>query len=566
MKLIRKFNVQTRLLVALLCVSIIPAVFIGVYANKVYTDMVAQELSDYTVNTIQHMDAELNGELRLYTQFIDQVSVEEDVQSAMKTGRSDIALRRSIERYLIRTGYFKGLRVIDASGESLYDDGFIRMSPQDLDTLISRVDAASPSDIIYRIGTDYGGDLVLGRKIYSYPQGQQHIGYIFAFINDSLPHERVFNRVNFGDGSVMLMSSDGTVMAGSSGNSEAEFDDANLYAQLLDSPGKPSFTANVGGVPSFVVFSQNQKYGSYLLVTIPLSHIHEGSSKVQRQLIILVIITMLLCVGLSIVIYRSVATPINKIIANCKGGEPYIDDSPDEIGFLARTIDSYTADLQSMSQMHALDQRRKRELELEALQYQINPHFLFNTLGTLKWVAVINDAPSIISEGISSLSQLLNSVLMNKNEMVTLREELDNLSHYFTIQRIRYADSFKLVEDIDQSLLDCLIPRFILQPLAENAVLHGASGLGRQILITLRCQRTKEGVLLEIRDDGSGFDTSIIHDSSAGKFSGIGLSNVDERLRLYFGEGHGLEVVSSPGHGTICRVIIPGTAQEDQNV
>jgi two-component system sensor histidine kinase YesM len=279
------------------------------------------------------------------------------------------------------------------------------------------------------------------------------------------------------------------------------------------------------------------------------------------SVILFVTIAAALCVALSLWIYRSVASPINRIMTKCRStpqtGEPLGDESLDELGFLSRAIDQYTADLEAMTQMRVVDQRRKRELELEALQYQVNPHFLFNTLGTLKWVAIINDAPPVISKGITSLSELLRSVLLSKDEMIPIREELENLAHYFMIQRIRYAECFEVVNEIDLTAEENKIPRFILQPLAENAILHGSEGGTRQIVITVRCARTPEGVLLEILDNGNGFDPSAVRNNHDEKFSGIGLSNVDERLKLYFGDRHGLDIRSRPGEGTVCRLLIP---------
>jgi two-component system sensor histidine kinase YesM len=133
--------------------------------------------------------------------------------------------------------------------------------------------------------------------------------------------------------------------------------------------------------------------------------------------------------------------------------------------------------------------------------------------------------------------------------MVSLREELDNLKHYFTLQKIRYGDCFEVVYKVDETALDHKVPRFILQPLAENAVLHGSEGGGRKIVITVKCICILGGVLLEIADNGAGFEQT--------RPRGIGISNVDERLRLHYGRSHKLNVKSAVGKGTVCRVLVP---------
>ncbi|MCL1820507.1 MAG: histidine kinase [Oscillospiraceae bacterium] len=528
-KLIRRVSVRTRLLAALLAVSIVPVILIGIYANQVYSRLFTGELSDFAEQTIRNLDTELTAELRRYELFIDAVSVSDEVQDSLVESRGGTALRREVERIILRRDYFRDIIITDIEGDVLYDAG--RLPRDSLHLLMSLTDMTSPSDSLYHVGGASGGSMTIGRKIYKYPIGSEPIGYIFAFINDALPNEVIFNKVSFGGGSITLLTADGIVLAGSEAPPGTRFEGSLLFDEMLtaESAGMDSFTTNVDGVPSLAVFSRNTRYNTYLIAAIPLLNINEGTGQVGRQLVFLALVTTAVCVALSMLIYRSVA-----------------------------------ADLEDMTQTRMADQRRKRDLELEALQYQINPHFLFNTLGTLKWAAVINEAPSVISEGLTSLSQLLQSVLMNKDEMVPLSEELDNLAHYFTIQKIRYADCFEVVSEVDETVLESMVPRFILQPLAENAVLHGSEGGGRNIVITVRCRSVPGGVLLEIEDNGSGFDPEIVKRKSEARFSGIGLTNVDERLKLYYGDENGLKIQSTVGIGTVCRVFVPGTPEEDE--
>ena len=524
MKLIRRFSVRSRLLTALLCVSIVPAILIGIYANQVYADLFSGELSDFTEQTIRILDAELNAEFRRYKQVIDTVSISHEVQNGLTGRRGDIALKRAIDQIVLRRDFLRDLVVLDTEGAVIYSMGVANVSASNLDLLIQLADEASSSDSLYHIGGS-SGNLTIGRKIFKYPFGSEPIGYLLAFINDALPKE-IFNRVSIGTfgGEFFLLTSDGFVLASGSGRPGTQFVNHDLFAEILaaEQEGKESFVANVNGIPSLVAFSRSEENHTYLLATIPQLAIYEGTKQVGRQLLILAVVTTVVCVLLSILIYSSVA-----------------------------------ADFGDMTKMHIADQRRKRELELEALQYQINPHFLFNTLGTLKWAAVINKAPPIISEGLTSLSKLLQNVLLNKDEMITLREELNNLEHYFTIQKIRYADCFEVAYDVDENLYDNPVPRLVLQPLAENAVLHGSEGGARQILITVCCQSVVGGISLEIKDNGCGFDPENLRQGSEMQLSGIGISNVNERLKLYYGEESGLLIRSEVDVGTVCRIFIP---------
>lgn len=141
--------------------------------------------------------------------------------------------------------------------------------------------------------------------------------------------------------------------------------------------------------------------------------------------------------------------PINHMVAMCNitsdaDLDKSIDDqSKDELGFLARTIDNMIAEMKQLGIQYAADQRQKRKLELEMLQYQINPHFLFNTLGSLRFVAQLNDVP-VLEEGISSRPLLLRPSLVKKQELIPISAEIENLRNYFTLQKIRYAGMFEM--------------------------------------------------------------------------------------------------------------------------
>ena len=506
MKFFRNISVRSRLLFALLCVSVIPAVFVGAYAYRSHTISVTEKLAESAEETIRLLDGKLTTEIGRYGLVIDRISVADEVQAALTEPHEDAVLRQAIDNMILRGGHLRSFCVVDNHGMRLYDSGFTQFTEPVLDSLLRRADTASPHDSLYRVSESRSGNLSIARKIFYFPEGTEPIGYIVVFIHDDLVRE-VFREVSFGGGAMALVSPDGTVLAGDSLQAGSSLKDTELYNGLMKAglEGNNSFAAEADGIPSLIVFHYNSRYDTYLLAAIPLSYINKDAWQTGRSMAIFTLLLALLCMVFALLIYRSI-------------------------------------------------ERRKHELELRALQYQISPHFLFNTLSTLKWAAVINDAPSIISEGITSLSKLLQSVLLGKNDLIPLSEELDNLSHYFTIQNIRYADCVEVEHDVDETLLDHLVPRFVLQPLAENAVLHGSKGGERKIIVTVRCQRIANDLLLEIEDNGSGFDLDNVPKP---QFFGIGLPNVDERLRLYYGSGHGLKIDSSPGKGTTCSIRIP---------
>ena len=208
--------------------------------------------------------------------------------------------------------------------------------------------------------------------------------------------------------------------------------------------------------------------------------------------------------------------------------------------------------------------KRSKELEennlraqYTALQNQLNPHFLFNTLNSLRFVAAMHK-DQIVSDGIQALSSLLQNTLTNKNEYITIQEELENLENYFAILRIRYAGSFEYSFDVEEEeLLSCLVPKLILQPLAENSVMHGSSDDGSVMEILITCWEENNHLIIELCDNGKGFEVTPAALEPHTNRKKIGITNVNDRIQLNFGKEYGLKVNSHPGEGTTCTLTLP---------
>ena len=314
---------------------------------------------------------------------------------------------------------------------------------------------------------------------------------------------------------------------------------------------------------------------SYLISTVfPLTFIYlytytlYGSTEMTGQILVLSLLMMSIALTMTLYTYMSISHPSDHMVRTCQAIsdgdlETRIQDAGnDELSYLSDNIDGMVTEIQLLLEQRQSSEAKKRELELRMLQYQINPHFLFNTLNTLRLVAQMNQ-DRVVSEGIRSLSELLKNTLINDREFITIQEEVDNLKHYFSIQAIRYAGSFHVNYDIAPELSGCLLPKLILQPLAENSVLHGSFNDGTIMEIHVTCMPDGEDILLEVRDEGKGFD---MNDPSAAPkgLGGIGNKNVNDRIHLYFSGDYGLTISSSPGKGTRCRIRIPAIASDTE--
>lgn len=237
-----------------------------------------------------------------------------------------------------------------------------------------------------------------------------------------------------------------------------------------------------------------------------------------------------------------------------------------EVQELASTYNYMLDDLQSYINELLETQKARRRSEIKALQMQINPHYIYNTLASIKWLVYQNDRDRTV-QTIDAFISLLRNTISNTDEFITIDQEVQNLENYILINHTRYGDAVQVEFYVSQNCRDCLLPKMILQPFVENAFFHAfPSGRSGNIEIYMK-QREGE---LEIRivDDGIGMEQNRAEEAvkQAGNrehFSGIGIHNVQERLELLYGKQYGVSINSSPKEGTEVLIRLPVNHREE---
>lgn len=278
---------------------------------------------------------------------------------------------------------------------------------------------------------------------------------------------------------------------------------------------------------------------------------------------------------ITIYLTRTISLPVEKLkkrIDKIAQGNFLLDRNIEwnsELGDVGRGINRLSQDITALMDSRLADEKQKQELEYRMLQNQINPHFLYNTLNSIKWMATIQNATGI-AEMTTALSRLLRSIAKDNRRLLPLKDELKLLEDYFLIQKYRYGGTVSMEQTIsDEELLSGLIPRFTLQPLVENAIFHGIEPKGRgDIMITVQKNGFAD-ILVTIEDNGVGMQKEQIakildarEEGSTGLFENVGLRSVNERLHLAFGEPYGLSIESEPGQYTQMKILLPFLLKE----
>ena len=247
----------------------------------------------------------------------------------------------------------------------------------------------------------------------------------------------------------------------------------------------------------------------------------------------------------------------------------YLKEHPNvpenELEFLSGAYQQILGKISDLTLQVQEEQEEKRIAEIKMLQAQINPHFLFNTLDSLKFAALMSNAPTV-SEGLSSLSHILRNSIIDGKSDIPIKEEVQNISDYLTIQKIRSGESIDFTAQIEPEAQSCCIMKFLLQPLVENSVIHGMQN-NFSLRIYLHVRKENEKIIIELKDNGKGFDVEKQYDSERDRFksskmSGIGLENVRQRLYLKYKKEQTFFIKSTPGQGTDIYISYPADKEE----
>ncbi len=301
---------------------------------------------------------------------------------------------------------------------------------------------------------------------------------------------------------------------------------------------------------------------------IDMESITAETSRVSKLLRLVLVASAVISLFCSLALSRLITKPIRHLRDACQRVEQgdlttrVEIHSRDEMGNLGKTFNMMIVQLRESFEKEIQDQQRKAEMQFQILQAQINPHFLYNTLDSIKWMAVMQNANNI-AEMSTALIQLLKYNLAQPGADTTLQDEVESVKNYVRIQRFRYSDNFDLTTRLDPETLRYKVLRFMLQPLVENSILHGFENLDTRYQISIASFLSGDLLHIKVIDNGSGMNPERTRQVNEGWDKGtrfnknIGIQNIRERIQLHFGKEYGLTYSSEPYVGTIAELILP---------
>ena len=332
-------------------------------------------------------------------------------------------------------------------------------------------------------------------------------------------------------------------------------------------------TAGKGDDEKIYALSHSETTGWTIVGCMNMSELLKNSRKARSIYVLVALGLIAVALVISSEIARNITFPIQKLRDSMKRVqkgdfsaaeiEVYSDN---EIGSLTRSFNVMTHKIQDLMAQNIQEQEQKRKIELKALQSQINPHFLYNTLDSIIWMAEGKKNEEVVLMT-ASLARLLRQSISIENELVTIGQEVEYVRSYLTIQKMRYKDKLDFEINVDPRITHAQIIRLVLQPIVENAIYHGLKYKESKGMLKVHGYELGERIIIDITDDGVGMDEETlkhIYDKHKVNYhsNGVGVYNVQQRLVLYYGKEYGIIYHSEKGKGTTATVVIP-KKQED---
>lgn len=577
-------SIRTQLIMAFVVTSFLPIALVNMVSYYNTSRLVRQNVESMTGANLEQTRVSLDVWLDSYEDILFQVYTDDgivELVDKINTGE-DVAdnrkqLRKTLRGLFYTKDYVKSISVITDSGELVFYDQLTAST-----TRTSWMDSLSMSqEELYRtISSDNKTHLIptgnkvvfgsnscylfhIGHRIIDYRDVDKQCGVVLVSIDEALLEEICStgeNGLNFiVDSEGYLVSCAGFEKIGQSVH-QKEADEAEKRSAYQRTAMETGFL----GETALSVYSVHDEDTGWDIIRVTNQEELIQALRQQQQMLVL-IIAMVLCAVILIMFVQvsGMTGSIKRVVETMrKAGRGDLTirvaadrTRPTEIEVIAEEFNSMMDKLKKSVET-------QKNAEIAALEAQINPHFLYNTLDTINWMAIDKDEYEI-SNMIATLANILRYGISDSNGIVRIKDEVEWLKQYIFLQQTKLKNSFVCHINVEPEIMGLSIHKLLLQPFIENAILHGFEGVDRTHILQMDMGREADRIIIRIQDNGCGIPDDMVREMNAGIFrrtdnkNHIGMENAITRIHMYYGETAEVRIESRPGQGTTVQIRIP---------
>lgn len=520
---------------------------------------------DYMDNIATMVSGSRDTQTFLYNKDEETLQVSECRQRLVEQFRTILKSRNDI----------RNIGLIQKDGNRLFNNGGQQKNAYlDLDTqawyknaITSNRSVLTSSHVQHVIRGERPWVITVSRGVRNFTGSGNREGVVFIDLNYSAISELCDQNSIGSKGYVFLLDQDGNVVYHPQQQQlYNELQTENI--DLVMNTDKETLMDGSGDNARIYTISRSEKTGWTVVGCTNVAELLKDSKKARSIYVLVAAILVVVALVLSNFIARNITRPLQQLrdsMARVQEGDFGAAEvevtSRNEVGSLTRSFNVMTSRIQELMKQNIYEQQQKRKSELKALQSQINPHFLYNTLDSIIWMAEGKKNEEVVVMT-ASLARLLRQSISNEEEQVPIGQEVEYARSYLTIQKMRYKDKLEFQIQVDAQIMRVPIIKLVLQPLIENAIYHGLKYKEGKGLLIVRGYREGENAVLQIKDNGAGMDEQTLsHIFEKHKVNyrsnGVGVYNVQKRLQLYYGMDYGITYSSKQGEGTTASIVIP---------
>ena len=574
-------SLRTRMILSNIVVALIPFLIFSIVSGIVFLNHAQKTAEEHSVQMIHQVSNSMDVYVETIEKMVNYVQLEVrdtpffNMRSDDAPGwRDETAYIRSILEN-VANSHREVAGILIASKEDLYvSTGMSRISRDPFENEQWYREAVENPEEIQLISVVTGRNIVTNRSysiddVFSLAKAVQNpdTGEVLGVILLDIRHDIIQSSING-----ITIGEEGFVFV-------IDEEDNMVYTPVNEIVYRVNpkwfrsaepMSVQIGG-GSYQIRSELSPYTGWR--TVGELSLDEEMSSVNTIVYILlacVIISLVLVVIVSFQLTRTLTNPIFKLkrlMRQAESGDLTVrfnGRNNDEIGELGQSFNHMIARIDDLIQMVYVEQKNKRTAEMKSLQEQIKPHFLYNTLDTISWMARDYEADDIVRL-VDALTNMFRIGLSHGKDIISVKEEITHVSNYLYIQKIRYKDKLNYQIQVDESLYSIEVPKLILQPLVENAIYHGIKAKRGGGTIYITGEPVERNLLFTVRDDGAGMPQEKVDEinrrmserSVLDEQKSFGLFYIRERIQLCYGEGYGVHVESTLGEGTRVTITLP---------
>lgn len=593
-------RIQNKLLIAFMVISIIPMLVMGYYSYYLASKAAQENINQASLDFVKQINKTMENKVERVNKNLDIIFNSRSFQQILletdfnKMDGNAYTLSIELDQWLYSIFYgdedIDAVYVYNSIGQYNYNGSIKEMNSIRQSEAFQQIQNGNGKTVWVSnqltelcIDPKNPRKFLLGRVIKdtNYKRNLNVVGTVCIVLNEN------FTRGIYGDidkdaetgPAVMISDEKGQILMQNSHNDMKSLSEYPFGEKVLNHDSGYT-TEKMDNKQFMTVYCTSGLNGWKIVSTMPFEQYLDKMKPIGWLTICMVVLCLLVINIVSFFTARRISYPMSQLLNATK--KVRMKDftvnvpvrSDDEMGELTAGFNQMVNDLNDLFNKAVEEGEAKRKAQIRALQYQINPHFMYNTLGTISLLASKYNV-DIVSDMVAVLSRLLRNSISQADKLITIEDEVRNAKDYLYLMQIRYNNRICIECNVDCNILSYRVPGMLLQPLIENALMHGLSGKLNEdrgepkIVLSVFEQENK--IIFKIYDNGRGMSEEQVHkifENKTGTIESaavhIGIKNIHDRIRLYFGKDYGLEVDSIEGEYTLIRVVLPCIVEEHE--